>query len=460
MATFLAHLGPRARKALRYAGFALLALVSFVLALQLTFPFDRVKDKAIEALSEKYDVTVGDVSRGIVPARVYFKAVTLRSRPAKAGDVPTTFYIEQLQIDVGLFALLRGALGASVDAKIGSGHIKARATIANSGTVLHIVGEDLPSASLPVREALGLPMSGKVQFAVDLDLPNEKTKAGKVQPNLSKAEGRIEFSCPSGCTVGDGKSKLKLTTNNARQQAFLDEGGGGIDFGKINIDSLTAVAELKKGTLEITRFDTKSGDGDLHINFNLKLNSDVQSSQVAGCLRFRGSDALLKREPKTHAAISTTGAPLGPDNLFHIKLDGQLRQVRRIGVVCSSPSGSDTGSTPRPNLTVQPDTPRPGPGAIPMPPPPPQQNPPTPSAPSTGFAPSPPPMAPSGGPPAGTPPPAAPETTGGDAPHQPGALGEGPAPVTFPSTGSAVQPPPQPQGPPQPPPSAATAPPS
>ena len=31
----------------------------------------------------------------------------------------------------------------------------------------------------PVREALGLPMSGKVRFVFDLDLPNEKSKAGK-----------------------------------------------------------------------------------------------------------------------------------------------------------------------------------------------------------------------------------------------------------------------------------------
>ncbi|MBA3463494.1 MAG: hypothetical protein H0T46_26295, partial [Deltaproteobacteria bacterium] len=57
MAFQLPQLGRRTRLVLRYVGFFLLAVVTFVFALQLTFPYDRVKDKIVEALSTKYDVT-------------------------------------------------------------------------------------------------------------------------------------------------------------------------------------------------------------------------------------------------------------------------------------------------------------------------------------------------------------------------------------------------------------------
>jgi type II secretion system protein N len=417
-----------------------------VFAFQLTFPFDRVKDKVILALSDKYEVNIGDVERGIIPGRVYFKAFSLRTRPAKAGELATTFYMDRLGIDVGLLALLRGAVSVKLDIKIGPGRITGNVGIANSGTSVHLTGEDLPSASLPMREVIGLPMSGKVRFAVNLELPNDRSKAGKVTPNWPKAEGNFEFACPAGCSVGDGKSKLKLTTTNNRQQEFLDAGGGGIDFGKVNIDSLLADVEIKNGKLDITKLDTRSGDGEVHLAFTMNLNQDLMGSLVAGCLRFRGSDALLKREPKTHAAFSTTGAPVGPDNLFHIKLDGPLRTMRRVGVVCGPSTNTNMdnpgGAPPRPNLSANPEPPAkpPGLGTVSLPPPPPQQ-------PPTATPPA-----------AATPP--APSAPSGAEPQRPGMIGESPAPTAFPSTGSGVQgsaaiPPPGPPAGTVPPPQAA-----
>jgi len=373
MAIRLPNPGPRVRKILRYLGFAALGLVTFVFAFQLTFPFERVKDKVTELLSEKYDVTIGGVERGWLPGRIYFKAVSLRTRPTKPDDFATTFYVEQLEVNLGLFALLRGTAAVKLDAKIGPGHIKGTIALSKDGTSIDLVGDDLPSASLPMREAVGLPMSGKVRFAFELELPNEKTRAGKVGPSWLKAEGKVELACPSSCVVGDGKTKLKFSIKNQRQQAFAE---GGIDFGKVNIDSLLANVEIKNGKLEVTRFEAKSGDGELHIDFDMALNQDINQSLVTGCLRFNTSPAFLKREPKTATAISATGAPLGPDNLFHIKLDGPLREVRRLGQLCGAAAGSgktmdNPGGTPvRPNLTVTPEAPAtpPGQDAVAVPP--------------------------------------------------------------------------------------------
>lgn len=368
MAITLSNLGPRTRKVLRYTGVTLLGLVTFVFAFQLAFPFGRVKQRVIDALSDKYDVTIGDVERGFIPGRMYIKALTIRTRPAKADDVATTFYVEQLEVDLGILALLRGTIAIQLDAKIGSGHVKGAIARSSANTSIDIAGDDVPSANLPVRELIGLPMSGKLRFSLALELPNDKSKAGRVGPNWTKAEGALTLACPAGCVIGDGKSKLKTQLKNARQQAMAE---GGIEFGKVNIDSLFAAAEIKNGKLTVTRFETKSGDGELHVEFEAALNQDVNQSTVTGCLRFSGTEVLTKREPKTASAISLTGAPRGPDNLFHIKLEGPLREVRRMALVCGAAASRDTPGGPpmRPNLTVTPDPPVRPSGAIGIPPP-------------------------------------------------------------------------------------------
>jgi type II secretion system protein N len=438
------HLGPRARKLVRILGLALLGVVTFVFAVQATFPYDRVKAKIIEALSTKYDVTIGDVSRGLMPGSMSLKAVTLRSRPSKAGDVPTVFFIENLDVHLGLLALLHGGATIDLDAKIGPGHIDGQIALAPSGTGVHLHGHELPSVSLPMRDAIGLPMSGKVDFDVDLDLPTVKDKFGKAAPDWSKAEGDVEFQCLGGCVIGNGKSKLKPKLNNSRSQAFAADG---IEFGKINLDRFVAEVQFTHGKADVKRWEVKSADGELHVEVSITLQPELGESLISGCLRYNVTDTLLKREARTHAAITTMGAPLGPDHLFHIRLDGRVKETRRIGQVCGAAagvgmddvSGGGGGGPKRPQVTVQPDppttTPPPPPTATPPPPPPVTTPPPPPTTtPNAGatMTPNAPPAAP-GGPPTG----GLPTPTVGGTPVAPPAPGSPPPPGQFPTPEAA-----------------------
>ncbi len=375
------------RTATRIAGIVVVALIVFVFALQMTFPYDRVRAKIEEALAEKYDVTIGGVDRGFWPGRVYFNAVSLRTRATQPGEPVTTFYIEKLEVDMGIFALIRGVASIDLDAKIGAGHIKGNVSVGKNGTSLDIKGTDLPGGSLPMRAVLGLPMTGKIEFDVSLDLPNDTSKLGKRAPNWAKAEGKLELSCPSGCTFGDGHTKLKPILKNRSNQVMVADG---IDFGQVNVDSLMMKAEItpstsEKGTgkLEVKQFDATSKDGELHVDYMMALEHDFAESLVTGCLRFKGSPSLEKREPKTYAAITTTGAELHGDGLFHIKLTDKFKDMKRLNLECGpnvkeQGNGENFGGAPhppsRPNLTVQPEQPVQGtttPPPIPTAPPPP-----------------------------------------------------------------------------------------
>jgi hypothetical protein len=201
-------------------------------------------------------------------------------------------------------------------------------------------------------------MAGKLDFAVDFALPNGSVK-GKRRPNWQKAAGAVSLSCPSGCTIGDGKTKLKCELKKKRSQAML---GDGIEFGTVTLDKLAAKVEVGKGRLEVTKFETASKDGQLHVDYAMELEPVLDDSKVEGCLRFAGSQSLLKRDAKTYTAISATGASMGPDNLYHITLTGTFKRLRKLGKFCGptvrdknmdDPGG--TGKPARPNLTVQPD---------------------------------------------------------------------------------------------------------
>lgn len=386
MAAF--HLSHRAQLAIRYAVIAVLALVVFVFVLQWTFPYERVRERALDVLSEKYDATILGIERGVMPGHFALKGVTLRTRPdpkniattldakgmpVKVDEVPTTFYIDCIDIDVHLLALLRMTGVADLDIKIGAGHITGTVSASKSDFSIDIEGNGLPSSSLPLKDALGLPMTGKIDFAFSLDLPSETNKAGKLASDWSKAEGEASFGCPTGCSIGDGKTKLKPKLKNSRSQAFA---GDGIDFGKVDIDSLSAKIEIKNGKLDVTKFETKSGDGELHVDFSMTLAPVLDDSLVTGCLRFKGSEALLKKEPKTFAAIQTTGAPLGPDGLYHIKLTDKFKEMKRLGQVCGDAANvpmDEMGSGTHPT-TARPGLPPPEPPKAlekpPTPPPP------------------------------------------------------------------------------------------
>ena len=104
------HLTGRQRKIVRWAGMGLLAIASFLVTLKFTFPYDRLKGRLVDALSERYDVTVGDVGSGFLPGTVVFDDVILRSRPSAPGEKSSEILIDELVVDLGLDFGLLGAL--------------------------------------------------------------------------------------------------------------------------------------------------------------------------------------------------------------------------------------------------------------------------------------------------------------------------------------------------------------
>ena len=442
------RLGRRGTRVVKWIGIVVFTLLAFLFAFQATFPVERLRDYAIEQLSANWDVTISSVDRGIIPGNLTLNGITLRSRPTQAEEPVTVIVVKEADVRVELLPLLKMRLSFDLDLTIGSpkgyGHIIGNVTLprfGKGGIKIDLAGEDLPGESLPLKSQVGLPIVGKLNFAIDLDLPTSKNKMGRSSTDWTKVDGSLDLSC-ANCTLGDGHTKLKPLLKNKSQQVMV---GDGIDFGEVHIASLSAHAVFtaavgdpdahssgyKPGKFDITKFDVKSPDGEVHIDYTMTMATTIDESIVAGCLRFKGDESLLKKEEgkKTYAAISTTGAELRSDGLFHIKLTDRFKDMKRLNMDCgpNSPAskmgngedfspGHGSGIMTRPSIipSVAPSITSPtSPTTTPPPPPPPQANPPppqaevkekeSPSAPSDGGPMTPPPEGSSAN--AGTPPP-------------------------------------------------------
>jgi type II secretion system protein N len=353
MTLFGITLGKRTLTLLRVVGYVVLGLCSFVMALQLTFPYARVKDRLVEVMSAKYDVTIGGVDRGLLPGKMILTNLSIKTRPAQANQLPTLFYVKELSVDLGVLALLRKTIVVDVEAEIGDGVLEGTIEATKERVQFAFSSDSLPGASLPLKEFVGLPVIGKIAVDIDFDLRLVRNKV-----DWTKALGTLQLECPAGCTVGDGKTKLRPAVARPNQAEFVKDG---IEFNKLQLDKFLARLEIKKGTAKLTKFEMPSKDGELRLDFEAKLEPVLNDSQVTGCLRFNGSKDLEKRDYRTFMQLRTLGGPLGPDELFHIRLTGPLRQIKRLGQLCgegapppkskssnSGSSGSSASSEPSP----------------------------------------------------------------------------------------------------------------
>ncbi|HWM88019.1 MAG TPA: type II secretion system protein GspN [Kofleriaceae bacterium] len=293
------HMSGRQRKFARWAGMGLLAIVSFLITLKFTFPYERMKGALISALSEKFDVTVGDVGGGFLPGTVVFEDLVLRSRPSAPGEKPSEIAVNELVLDLGLDFGLVGALRKKavfdIEADLVGGEIEAEVEASPSMFEAHVETQALALGKLPgVAAAVGLPMSGSLDAEVDLRLPGGKWK---------NAEGRVEIDCVD-CTVGDGVSKMTMAPSTSSSSGRRRRGSTGaaaygatgVTVPRLTLGEAAVVVDISKGVGEIKTFSAASKDGWLKIEGKIEFRDPFANSLFPGCMRFKLSDELKQRE--------------------------------------------------------------------------------------------------------------------------------------------------------------------
>ena len=216
----------------------------------------------------------------------------------------------------------------------------------DTGTRYSIPNSLVALESPALGQPLGLPTSGRGQIALDVHVTGT---------DLRTAEGAISLGCPAGCVLGDDKSNLHIAPSPSRAMF----GPGGLAFGHLTVDHFAAKVTVGHGRADLASFEWASPDVELLVSGGVTLAAALDKSQVDVCVRFKPSEALRVRDPKTYAMLSLTGAPLDPDGRYDIRIEGSLGEPKRLGLVCGGATEPptaplDTAATPTPTPTPTP----------------------------------------------------------------------------------------------------------
>lgn len=357
------HLSSEQKRILRWVGYPLVALLSFVFAFFYTFPYGRLKGKIVEVLSEKYDVSIASIEPTLLPGGMVLDTVMLKTRPESPDEKPVVIVFQEIELDFGIFAAMRGRLDLDLMASVAGGTIEGSVELGSSGFEADLATEMLPLANLPgVTEAVGLPMFGGLNAKIRLDVPIEQDD-GRSTWKWTEADGRVELTCV-GCTVGDGVAKLKMKPQGRRRsrraEIFASEG---LTVPRLQLGAAAAVVDIEDGVGEIESFTATSNDGFLQIEGEIEFAEPFTSSTFPGCMTFKLSDELKERE-STFGGIEAMLPPRArqSDGSYSIPTKGKLTalrwDVRRQCKGASGASSADDGPRARPSIPSRPPSER------------------------------------------------------------------------------------------------------
>ena len=238
----------RLRQLRRIGLFAGFGLVVFIIALYMSFPYDRAKDAAIRMASKNLDIDVEIGSAG--PAfgwrscsgtSACARAPRRASRPASRSIRRSSRLRSWRCSRRRSRSRSRWTRWAARSSSISRARRARRAASAPSSPA-----RDIDLAEIPgVKEAINMPLTGKLKL--ELEIASETGR-------YADANGFITITCAE-CVAGDGKTPLKVAGN-----AFLS---GGLTLPRTRIGDLGGRVAVEKGTAKLQGVESKSPDGEV-----------------------------------------------------------------------------------------------------------------------------------------------------------------------------------------------------
>ncbi|MCB9557523.1 MAG: type II secretion system protein GspN [Deltaproteobacteria bacterium] len=295
-------LSQRARRMVKWVGYPLFALLSFLICLYVVFPYDRLNDWLCESFAASGAGTMSIGSIGPSPlAGVALEDVQitlapptprLQLPPSLGGKAsappmpekrakPTRIRIDRAKVKVGLLALITGELKLELDATVFGGGLSGTVTLGDHGsfeTDLDLEGVKLAQLGrLPqVKEAFSLPLQGELATTIKLNVPRGR---------WGRSSGEVRLKC-SELSVGKGKIKVP-------SDPFLKHG---VTLPRVRLGTLEGTFNIDRGQVTLGGFQSSSPDLKLFAEGSIRLVDPLPFSSLAIYLRFKIDEQLKQRE--------------------------------------------------------------------------------------------------------------------------------------------------------------------
>ena len=316
-------------KVIAFAGFFLVMLFLFV---ALTFPYDSVRAKIVGSFNAQQkpgaaqqELQIEDLS-GYWVTGVHASGVKLVSASTDPATPPPEIQIDEVRARLQLLPLLifRKVIKFDLTMLEGEASGKVSEHGADRSIELEFDGVDVGQIG-PIKQAIGLPIQGKLYGTISLELPGSKA---------SKANGTIALELRE-LTLGDGKAKLKIPGLP----------GEGLTIQKLTVGTLVIDGEAKDGTLKLTKVSSNGPDAIVDGEGTVKLRELANESIVDVTLGLRISDAYKNKSDANKGLFAMLDlapdakAAKRPDGTFGVRLSGLLGRLK------PAPAGTSTSAT-------------------------------------------------------------------------------------------------------------------
>jgi type II secretion system protein N len=320
---------PERLRMLRWIGLRVgVGLVVYVVAFYLSFPFERIKDQVTALAAQKdLDVDIGWAGP-LFGVGVAFHDIAVSKHASDTAKKARPLRIDEARVRVSPLARLFGETSVNLSADALGGGVNVDYTGSMTKNHVKVKGEDLSLTQVPgVKEAINLPLAGKMGLGIDLTMTGRMGETG----------GHVAWNC-DGCAIGDGKSKLKIA-------GVLDEG---LDLPRIRLGNFAGRVVFDKGVGKLQAVQARSPDGEFSVDGEIRLADPIQYSQLDLYVRFKLSDALLKSSDKLGLMMQLVeGMGKGPDGAYGLRLTGTFARIAPPQWTKTSPfSGPGHGGTP------------------------------------------------------------------------------------------------------------------
>lgn len=291
----------RILKGVAYTLFFLFCLAVFLVW---GFPVERIQSlierEASKALGMK--ATVSELSM-LFPNGVEASAVRL-TKEEEDGKPGFGLLATDVSARIGILGIITGSRDISFSAGLLSGTIEGDLRLDENAQEIAAKIQQLDLAKLPLlSDKIGLPVNGKVQGQVELELNPKDFKA---------ARGTIAIAVEK---AGLGEGKLQLPVPGF---------SGGLTVPPINLGKILAELEIGKGRADIKTLQVRSEDVEATVEGNLNLQKRLDQSMANLKVKFKLTDDFLNRNPKFKDLIQMAGLPRGPDGMSTYNIYGNI----------------------------------------------------------------------------------------------------------------------------------------
>ena len=236
-----------------WAGHAALSICTFVIGVQLVFPYARVVERVSAAVAAEHVVRIDRLERGWLPGRFTLHGVHVATRAPE----PFELTFDRIEVDLELGALLAGRIESRVDARGDSGRLRGRVGEGRAGGV----ELDLVATELPLARLAGTPIDGDPELRLRLSLASSV---------LSAARGEIQVACQD-CTIGSHP--------------------------RVQLGPIAGRAVVSDGVVCLAPLRARSGDGAFLLEGGVRLSDDIAGTRADLLAAFEPSAAFRAASP-------------------------------------------------------------------------------------------------------------------------------------------------------------------